>query len=42
VQTFSLTAARYNLALAEPVEISAQFAGTVRPDRALWMKVENK
>lgn len=40
--TFSLTAARYNLTPIDAGEIKPQFAGTTRPDRALWMKVENK
>jgi cytochrome P450 len=40
VLTFSLTAARFRLTPTVPGEIGAQFAGTVRPNRALWMKVE--
>jgi cytochrome P450 len=40
VLTFSMTAARFNLTPTQPGEINAEFAGTTRPDRALWMKVE--
>ncbi len=40
VLTFSLASARYRLTPTEPVEIAEQFAGALRPDRDLWMKVE--
>jgi cytochrome P450 len=42
VLTFSLTAASFSLTPTVPGEIGAQFAGTVRPTRALWMKVEQR
>lgn len=40
VLTFSMAAARFHLTPTDSKEIGAQFAGTIRPDRALWMKVE--
>jgi len=40
VLTFSMTAARFRLTPTDPSQIGAQFAGTIRPNRALWMKVE--
>jgi cytochrome P450 len=40
VLTFSMATSRFCLTPTEPGEIAAQFAGTVRPNRALWMKVE--
>ena len=40
VLTFSLASARFRLTPTEPVEIVEQFAGALRPDRNLWMKVE--
>ena len=40
VLTFSLTAARYRLTPTTPGEIEARFAGAIRPDQSLWMKVE--
>jgi cytochrome P450 len=40
VLTFSMAAARYRLTPTETGEIGAQFAGTIRPNRPLWMKID--
>lgn len=42
VLAFSMVSARFNLTPTEPGEIIEQFAGTLRPNRTLWMKVETK
>jgi cytochrome P450 len=40
VLTFSMVAARFRLTPTETAPIGARFAGTIRPNRSLWMKVE--
>jgi cytochrome P450 len=42
ILTFSMTAARYNLTSTNPAEIVEEFAGALRPDRPLWLRVERK
>jgi hypothetical protein len=40
VLTFSMTAARFHLTPTNSSQIGPEFAGAIRPNRALWMKVE--
>jgi cytochrome P450 len=40
VLAFSMVSARYRLTRTETGKITEQFAGALRPDRNLWMKVE--
>lgn len=40
VLTLSMATARFRFSPTQPGEIKAQFAGAIRPDRDLWMKVE--
>ncbi len=42
VLTFSMASARYRLTRTETDEINEEFAGTLRPNRTLWMRVEKR
>ena len=42
VLTFSMASARYKFTRTETDEIVEEFAGTLRPNRTLWVKVDNR
>ncbi len=42
VLTFSMASARYKLTRTETAEIVEEFAGTLRPNRTLWMRLEKR